>query len=107
MPPCVPGLPAGFVWLARRFAIILVRKPFAAAVAARRPKANRRPTTLRLGDCFIHPEGTPANFFTIEGGDGLGRPIVIRHFYKSEAAGPPSLSIHGYVNTCDLPKRLE
>src|SRR5580658_9307765 len=114
-------LPARFAGLPRRFAVVLIRKPFAPAASAfaaasATTAAPIRPakipwpagrTAFALRPRFIHLQIPSAQLFPVESSHGLGRFVIVGHFHKRKPPRPPGFPVHRHVHARHLPKRRE
>src|SRR6266478_2779450 len=98
-------LPAGLARLACGFALIFVGE--SAAPASTSATAGARTAASSFGARFIHFQIAAAQFFPVEGGNGLGGFVVVGHFHEGEAAGAASLPVHDQMDARHLSERLE
>ena len=99
---CVlPALPAGLARLPRRFAVILVREsaPVASAPISAKCPRTARPSPLGLRARFVHLQGPPADFLSVERSGSLGRLVILGHFHEGKAPGLAGFAVHRNVDT--------
>jgi hypothetical protein len=82
---CALKLPARLAWLARGFAIILVRESFPPASSTTAATGTRTAAPRYFRTRFVHFEVASAELFSVEGRNGLGGFFVVGHFDKGKS----------------------
>jgi hypothetical protein len=102
-------LPARFARLTRSLTVVFIRETFAAAAtaASATTTATPRGAALCLWASFIYFKIASANFFSVEGCDGLGGFAVIGHFHEGKTTSPAGLTVGGQMDASDGAKWLK